>query len=246
VHRYEEILAWLGRSYLFEGIDAAELGALAALATTRTLGRDECLFRTGDPANELYVVGAGEIVDRFLDVDGREVVHFVHGPGMTLGEPGYFSVERNRVLDAIAVRPGTVVVRLDRRVLTPFIDAHDVVKDRALEALASNTRWLGALVVALATRPLADRLVIRLLELVDSAADAPGEPASTPPISQSMLAAMIGVSRENVNRALAALALDGVVRQEDGRYVLIDETRLRREMGQTMPIVSPRDRRSGP
>jgi DNA-binding GntR family transcriptional regulator len=54
---------------------------------------------------------------------------------------------------------------------------------------------------------------------------------------------MIGVSRENVNRALAALATDGSIRQEGGRYVLIDEDRLRREIARDWPLAGRRDRR---
>jgi DNA-binding GntR family transcriptional regulator len=65
----------------------------------------------------------------------------------------------------------------------------------------------------------------------------------TPKITQSTLAAMIGVSRENVNRALAALALDGSVRLEGGRYVMVDEERLRREVAQGWPLPARRDRR---
>ena len=57
---------------------------------------------------------------------------------------------------------------------------------------------------------------------------------------------MIGVTRENVNRALAALALDGVLRQDGGRYILVDEERLRRDIAQGMPIVARRDRRTIP
>ena len=29
----------------------------------------------------------------------------MHGPGMTFGEPGYFAVERTRIVDVIAVEP---------------------------------------------------------------------------------------------------------------------------------------------
>ena len=52
----------------------------------------------------------------------------------------------------------------------------------------------------------------------------------TPKVSQATLAAMVGVSRENVNRALAVLIAGGLIRQEKGRYVLIDEERLRRQV----------------
>ena len=76
-------------------------------------------------------------------------------------------------------------------------------------------------------------------------ANAPGQ-SVTPKITQSTLAAMIGVSRENVNRALAALALDGSIRLEGGRYVLVDEARLRREAAQGWPLGLRRDRRTDP
>jgi len=243
VHSYDEIRGWLARSYLFEGMGADELDPLVRTATTRTLRRGEYLFGINDPANEICVVGTGEVMDRVVDVDGREVVHFVHGPGMTFGEPGYFSVERHRIVEVAAVVP-TVVVRLDRRDLTPFIARHGAIKDRVLEALASNTRWQTTMIAALATRPLTERLLLRILELVDSGAAAPGEPPSTPPITQSMLASMIGVSRENVNRALSALALDGALRQVGGRYVVVDEAQLRRDAAPGMPTVMRRDRRS--
>jgi CRP-like cAMP-binding protein len=144
-----------------------------------------------------------------VDVDGYEVIHFIHGPGMTFGEPGYFAVERTRIVAAVAVAP-TVLIRLDRRDLGPFMDRHPAVKDRALEGLASNTRWQSTMIASLVTRPLKDRLVLRLLELVDSNPERVAGKSVTPKISQSMLASMIGVSRENVNRALSALALGGV------------------------------------
>jgi DNA-binding FadR family transcriptional regulator len=54
---------------------------------------------------------------------------------------------------------------------------------------------------------------------------------------------MVGVSRENVNRALSALAAQGSIRQENGRYVLVDEERLRRELARDWPLAGRRDRR---
>ena len=53
-----------------------------------------------------------------LDADGRQVVHTVHGPGMTVGEPGYFSVERDRSVSNVAVTPA-ILIRLDRAAAGP-------------------------------------------------------------------------------------------------------------------------------
>lgn len=238
-----DVATGLSRSYLFEGLTAAEIEPLAAVSRKRRLVRGEYVFHAGDVADELWVVVSGEVKDCVVDMDGNEVVHFVHGPGMTFGEPGFFARDHVRVVDVLAVE-ATTLIRLDRRDLGPFMERHPILKDRALEALASNTRFQAHLIASLLTRPLAERLVLRLLELIDSSPERrAGQAATTPKITQSTLAAMIGVSRENVNRALAALALDGSLRFEDGRYVLIDEERLRREVAQGWPLAARRDRR---
>jgi DNA-binding GntR family transcriptional regulator len=68
----------------------------------------------------------------------------------------------------------------------------------------------------------------------------------TPKISQATLAAMVGVSRENVNRALSTLAADGAIHIEAGTYVLHDLERLRAEISNGSPLLVRRNRRTGP
>jgi len=215
-----------------------ELRPLAAAVTTRQLVRGEHVWQVGDPANEIYIVLEGEVKDTVLDVDGNEMIHSVRGPGMTFGEPGYFSVDRDRIVTEVALAP-TVLIRLARRELTPFIDAHPVVKDRALEALASYARWQSTILMALLRRPLVERVGLRLLDLLDSLSEPVGAARSTPKISQSTLAAMVGVSRENVNRAVAMLVSSGFVRQDKGRYVIEDEDGLRDWLSRDWPMVRP-------
>lgn len=188
-----DVLAGLRRSYLFEDLTLEEIAPLAAVSGVRTLVRGEALCHPGDPADEIWVVLSGEVKDAVADADGYEVIHFIHGPGMTLGEPGYFAVERTRILEIIAIQPSTLI-RLERDHLTPFMDRHPQVKDRVLEALASNTRWQTTMITSAATRPLTERLILRLLELSESSPAGRDGAATTPKISQSTLASMIGVS----------------------------------------------------
>jgi len=242
VQQAVDVLSGLSRSYLFEDLDRADLAPLAAAATTRRLVRGEHLWQIGDPADEILVVYEGEVKDSVVDTDGNEVTHFVHGPGMTFGEPGFFAVDRRRIVSVVALA-ATVLIRLDRRDLVPFMDKHQSIKDRALEGLASNTRWQSTLIASLFSRSLADRVALRLLELVDSGYERHDGLPTTPRISQSTLAAMIGVSRENVNRAWAALTGAGLIRQEKGQYVLLNEAALRDHLARDWPIAGRRDRR---
>jgi CRP/FNR family transcriptional regulator, cyclic AMP receptor protein len=237
-----DVLRGLARSYLFEDLTVDDLRPLAATVATRTLVRGERLCHYGDPADEIWVMLSGEVKDSVVDSEGYEVIHFVHGPGMTFGEPGFFAVEHTRIVEVVALAPSTVI-RLDRPNLVPFMQHYPEVKDRLLEALASSSRWQTTLITSSATRSLTDRLILRLLELAQSSPARSSGEAMTPKISQSTLAAMVGVSRENVNRALAVLAGKGAIRQEDGHYVLVDEKRLRREVARDWPLAGRRDRR---
>jgi CRP-like cAMP-binding protein len=237
-----DILAGLARSYLVEGMARDQIEPLATVTRARDLVRGEHVCHVGDPADEIFVVLSGEVKGYAIDAEGEEVIHSLHGPGMTFGEPGYFAAEHTRIVAVIASEV-TTLLRLDRRDLAPFMEQHTGVKDRVLERLASNSRWQTMVIASLATRPLTDRLVLRLLELVDSSPESTTGRAVTPKVSQATLAAMIGVSRENVNRALGLLAANGDIRQEGGRYVLVDEQRLRRRVASEWPLVARRDRR---
>jgi CRP-like cAMP-binding protein len=230
----------LSGSYLFGALPGEVIGALAATATVRRLSRNEALFEPGDAADEIYVVIAGQLKDSVINLDGDEVVHFVFDAGKTVGEPGYFAKERDRMVRLTATMPAEVVC-VHRRHLEALFAEYPVLKDRALERLASNARLQANMFAALATRPLVDRLVLRLLELVDSNRGAGVGPARTPNISQATLAAMVGVSRENVNRALSTLVAQGLIRRDGGGYVLIDESALREVLARDFHLAQPRD-----
>jgi CRP/FNR family transcriptional regulator, cyclic AMP receptor protein len=230
-------------TYLFEDLSPAELEPLARAATIRRLVRGEYVFHVGDPADEICVVVSGELKDSVLTEDGEEVVHSVYGPGMVFGEPGFFSPERNRVMAMIAVEPTTILVLRHDDVM-PFLQRHPRVVIRALEGVSSIARHQTELIAALARRPLQERLLLRLLELAETSAPSLDGEGITPKISQATLAAMVGVSRENVNRALAALFASGTVRFEGGRYVLPDPDGLREEIAQGWPLLERLNRRT--
>jgi CRP/FNR family transcriptional regulator, cyclic AMP receptor protein len=238
-------IALLLGAYLFEGLSPAEVESLAREAALRRLERGEYLWHVGDPANELVVIASGQLKDSIVTEDGDEIVHSFFGTGMVVGEPGFFATERNRVMAVVAVEPSTMLV-IRRDPLMRFLHRHPQVVIRALEGLASTARGQTELIAALARRPLQERVLLRLLELAETIPRGDGDVAVTPRISQSTLAAMVGVSRENVNRALAALAAEGDVRIDGGRYVLPDPDRLRREVSSGWPPLVRRNRRSAP
>ena len=106
-------------TYLFQGLSPPELEPLARSASTRHVARGEYVHHVGDPADEIYLVAAGQLKDSIVTEEGDELVHTFYGPGMLIGEPGFFATERNRVMAVVAVEPTTLLV-LGRGSLEPF------------------------------------------------------------------------------------------------------------------------------
>ncbi len=230
-------------TYLFGDLSPVEVEPLARSATVRQTARGEYVHHVGNPADELYLVASGQLKDSIVTEDGDEVVHTFYGPGMLIGEPGFFATERNRVMAVVAVEPTTLLV-LGRAALEPFLERHPRVVTRALEGLASVARNQTLLIAMLSRRTLQERLLFRLVELAETNSRRDDGAGVTPRISQATLAAMVGVSRENVNRALSTLAADGVIRIEAGTYVLPDLERLRTEISNGSPLLIRRNRRT--
>src|SRR5436190_2024844 len=146
----------------------------------------------------------------------------MHASGTRSEEGDYPARVRTDDVDRVMVLRGT----------TLFADVsparHPRVAMTLLEHVASTSQWQTGMFLSLARRPLADRVILRLLDLAETSGAVETKRATTPRISQSTLAAMVGASRENVNRAVAVLAADGTLRVDRGRYVIADPDRVRR------------------
>ena len=218
----------LGTS-LFDDLSPAELEPLARSATVRRVVRGEHVFEAGDPADALYVVASGQLRDAIYSDEGAEITHSLWEPGQCFGEVGFFARGRTRVMSVLALEPSTILV-LGREPLTSFLERHPSVALKLLEKVASNSQWQTGMFLTLSRRPLADRVVLRLLDLAETSGSSDAALATAPRISQSTLAAMVGASRENVNRTLAGLTTAGILRTEAGRYLIDAPDAVRRRI----------------
>lgn len=233
----DRVLLLLGTT-VFGDLSPAEVEPLARTATIRRAVRGEHIFDIGDPADAVYVVASGQLRDAIYTDDGAEITHSLWQPGELLGEVGFFARQHKRVMALIALEPTTLVV-IGREPLMTFLGRHPGVSLKLLEHVASTSQWQTGMLLTLARRPLADRVVLRLLDLAESSGVADERVATTPRLSQSTLASMVGASRENVNRALAALTADGTVRIEAGRFVIVEPDRVRLRIVADEPAAWP-------
>ncbi|HET7487663.1 MAG TPA: Crp/Fnr family transcriptional regulator [Acidimicrobiales bacterium] len=213
----DDIAGLLAGSELFAGLDAEALAALAAASASRSFVRNDVVFAEGAPAAELYVIRAGRVAMAKRSTGGRESVVAVLGPGEVFGEMSLFDGE-GRSTEARALDPADMVV-------VPYPAARG--------ALVANPANLWAVAVLLARRlratdeALADNVFLdvpartakRLLELA-------GDGDFSPALTQEELAAMVGASRERVNKAIGLFVRLGWVEQSGRRYRVVDRERL--------------------
>jgi CRP-like cAMP-binding protein len=215
------VIAELRRTVLFADADPGRLAPLAGRAFLRRFAAGQVVVTEGEPSDHLYLVRAGRLRVLVRSPHGDELTLSVLGPGDTLGELS--------VLDQ-QPRSASVEALTDAHLLAlPAAEVREVLRSDPVLLLATATE-LAALVRRL-TGGTADLVFLdlprRLAKLLLAEAR-PGALRVDPGMSQSGLAARLGVTRQSLNRALTGLVRRGWVRPEEGGYVLVEPEALRR------------------
>ncbi|MDQ3475286.1 MAG: Crp/Fnr family transcriptional regulator [Actinomycetota bacterium] len=211
----------LSSAHLFAGAGPEELTTLAAAAFPRRLARGQVLFVEGERSDHLYVVVSGRLKVQVSSHHGDALLLAVLGAGESAGE---LSI-------------------LDGRPRSATAEALDEVQLIAVPADTVRTVLAGSSALALAW---AQDLALTVRRLTGSAADLVfldlprrlakllvGAGASEVDLgmSQSEVAARLGVARQSLNRALSGFTRRGWIQVEGSTVRLRDPAALARFAG---------------
>ena len=203
------------------------LDSIASRLRVRRFRRNEVIYHQGDPGDSLHIVAAGAIKIVLPSSEGEEAIIATLRPGDFHGELAILDGEP-RSATATAVEPSEDLV-LPRPVFIELLDTVPGLRDALLAGLSKELRRLTGHVEELHFLDLAGRLATRLARLAEEAQrDSHGEVALDWPYTQSDLAAMIGGTRQSVNRLLSELVEEGLLRIERDLLVIVDVQRLAR------------------
>lgn len=217
----------LRRSAIFAGADDGLLRGLADRSFRRRLRAGQILFTDGEPSEHLFVVRTGRIRVLTRSAEGGELVLSVLGPGEVIGELSVIDQgARSATAEALDDVELLAVAAADVRTL---LQEHPGLLMAAAAELAATVRRLTGSASDLVFLDLPRRLAKLLLTEAVPGPD--GTLRVEVGMSQTGLAARLGVTRQTLNRALAALVRHGWVEQLEGRYVLRDPDALTRFTG---------------
>ncbi len=197
-----------------DNLAACLLRAVPASRVTRLrFGRGAAVFRQDDEASAIYVVESGRVRLARVMADGTALVLQVAEPGQSFAEAALSAARYH--CDATA-EVDTAVLRLPKQDLLAAL-ATDPAESFALAlALASQVRDLRARLELRNIRSAKER-VLAWLHLRASGTP-PGVAAHR---SWTLIAGELGLSREAVYRALAALEREGRIARSSDRIRLL-------------------------
>jgi CRP/FNR family transcriptional regulator, cyclic AMP receptor protein len=216
-----ERVAFLRSLPLFSGLTTEELQFLAGEAQMREYDAGEIIFHAGDAGYTCHIIVKGRVRIYVIAEDGRELSVSIFGPGEIVGEMALFE-DLPRSASVEAIEPATTL-ELHQNVLLHGLERSPTLARSLLRALSERLRHMTEEAEGLASLTVSDRLIARLRRLAEWS----GRPATdgvriTLPMTQQELAALVGTSRESVNRALATLRRQGKLRVDNGWIVLLN------------------------
>jgi CRP-like cAMP-binding protein len=195
------------------------LETLRQQATTRTVARNEVLFRQGEAASEMYGIVSGRVAVLTRSPDGRESLVAVLEEGSLLGELPLFD-DGPRSAEARALEETSLVV-LGYDAVRAAIDAHPSILWVIVRLLARRLRDTDESLADAVFLDVPARTAKRLLDIAGDADQ------FRLPMTQEDLAGLVGASRERVNKALSLFTRLGWIEVEGrNRYRILDRQAL--------------------
>jgi CRP/FNR family cyclic AMP-dependent transcriptional regulator len=208
---------------LFAGLDAEGLTSMTRGMRVRRFRRGETIFHLGDPGDALFIVMAGSIKITLPADTGDEAILATLRPGDFFGELALLD-GAPRSATAVAIE-ATETYILPRDQFRELVATEPVMREALLATLAAEVRRLTHHVEELHFLDITGRLASRLARLAaESGARrlADGSVQLAGPLTQGDLAAMIGCTRQSVNKLLGMFSEEGLIRLDRGRIVILD------------------------
>lgn len=216
----------LGRCPLFAGLGRESLEAMTRSLRNRRFRRGEVLFHEGDPGDALFVVASGAVKVVVPSEDGEEAILATMRRGDFLGELALLD-GAPRSASAIALEP-TEALTLPRDQFLTLVANEPAIRDALMAALAGELRRLTTHVAELHFLDLTGRLAARLARLAREHGEhmPDGSIRLDAPLTQTDLAAMIGATRQSVNKLLGEFEAGGLLLIERDSIVVPSLERL--------------------
>ena len=203
---------------------------LLANAKPVKLAADEVLFLAGDPGDGCYRLEEGLLKVSMLSPTGAERILAILGPGSIVGDMAMID-GRPRSASVSALRECKLSF-VSRAAFETVAAKNPEIYKHLLNVLAARLRDTDQVVAAGTFLPVKGRVARALLDLAKAFGKEVdgGRIVIRQKLSQSDVAAMAGIARENVSRILNEWMRMKLVTRLSGYYCIENKAKLEKEM----------------
>lgn len=190
---------------LFEGLSGEDLTRIAELLHRKVFRAGTLLMTAEQPGEAIYVILAGSLKVYLVREDGNEVILAILGPGQTVGEMSLLD-SAGRSANAMTME-STTLLWMARAAFRRCLQTAPALSYNLLRLLCQRLRTVNEQILALTSLDVAGRVARQILALADQYGQADGAGGVYIPLrlTQGDLAAIVGTSREGVNRVMVRL-----------------------------------------
>ena len=198
----ESEATYLKQVSIFKGLDDKEVHDLITVAKKRTFRSGEVIFHRDDLGQMLYIIKEGKVKICLISPDGQEISLVVFGKGEYFGEFALLD-GLPRSANAIALEKVECYTLL-RSDFHSVIMKNPKIAIQVMEVLCERLRKTDQQVEDLIVLDVYGRVAKKLLELAETHGlkQEDGGILINMRLTQQDLAAMVGASRESVNKVL--------------------------------------------
>lgn len=188
---------------LFAKMGAGELDNILSGVTSRLLGRDEVVFKQGDPARSFYILLHGRLKVSQVTVDGQQVIVRIINPG------DLFGIAKALSRDSYPATAKTVseslILYWPTILWDQFMQDHPALSANAMQAVGTRLQEAHTRIREMATENVEQRVAHTILRLVRQSGKRVEHGVHIDfPITRKDIAEMSGTTLHTVSRILSA------------------------------------------
>lgn len=217
----------LRRLPLLRHLSVSEFEELASSVAVRRVKKGEFIFKSGDPADVLYIVCEGQFKILTHTPDGREQIMYIYNPGDFVG--GLNLLKSHRYLYFGQALEDGIICTMGKAFFDKAVLDNPRILRQILEKSYDRIRWAEELIARLSSSNAGMKVAELLLHMASRQGVATPQGTRVElSLNREELGSYAGLTRETITRKLGEFKDLGYIDYSSNRYILIkDEQALR-------------------
>jgi len=214
-------LELINASFLFGGLPAELLEAVARIAVEKKFEKGVSVFHEGEPGNGFYMVAEGKVKIFKMSWAGKEQILHIFGPGEPFGEVPVFHGSPFPANAETLVK--SVLLFFPRVKFIALVEENPSLALHMLAILSLRLRRFVDQIENLSLKEVPARIAGYLLYLLEEQG---GEDSVELEISKGQLASLLGTIPETLSRIFARMSDEGLIAVDGKKIRILDRAAL--------------------